>query len=76
MDNENITDSQEQFLKKVISETWGLGLPRIYLNDDGDLIEHWENGDIIILKSSQEIDDDWDKVGEIIDNRDGSKNDE
>ena len=38
------------FSKLVEAETWGCGLPKIYLDNDGWIVEHWKNGTINRLK--------------------------
>lgn len=43
----------EDFKKQVEKDTWGKGLPKIYMNEKGDIVEHWKDGRIIIIKKSE-----------------------
>ena len=35
---------------KVEEDTWEKGLPMIYLDDNGNIVEHWKGGTINIIK--------------------------
>lgn len=38
-------------IRKTIEEnTWGKGLPKIYLDKDGWIVKHWKNGKIEKIK--------------------------
>ena len=41
---------QEAFRKQVEEDTWGNGLPMIYLNDEGWIIRHYKDGTIEKVK--------------------------
>lgn len=41
---------QEDFAKQVEKDTWGKGLPKIYMDKQGRIVEHWKDGTINILK--------------------------
>jgi hypothetical protein len=34
------------FRKQIEKDTWEQGLPMIYLNDEGWIVEHWKDGRI------------------------------
>jgi len=38
------------FKEQVKKDTWGKGLPMIYMDDEGRIVEHWESGEIKIIK--------------------------
>jgi len=40
--------------KIIESETWGKGLPKIYMKD-GNIVEHWKDGTVNILKTKEEL---------------------
>lgn len=42
--------------KIIESETWDKGLPKIYMKD-GNIVEHWRDGTINILKTKEELND-------------------
>ncbi len=42
------------FKEQVEKDTWGQGLPKIYMDKNGDIVEHWKNGTINILKKKNE----------------------
>jgi hypothetical protein len=56
--HEYLTSKQFQidFAAAVKKDTWGQGLPMIYLDDNGNIVEHWENGTINILHTKEELD--------------------
>lgn len=41
---------QESFQKQVEEDTWGKGRPKIYMNEKKQIVEHWADGTINILK--------------------------
>lgn len=43
--NKNLT-------KHIESETWGNGLPKIYLNENNEIVEHFKDGTINVLNKS------------------------
>jgi len=48
---------RKDFEKIVDRDTWGNNLPKIYLDKKGDIVEHFKDGTINILKTKEEIDD-------------------
>lgn len=44
----------EEFKKisreKIEKETWDRGLPRYYMDDNGNIVEHWKDGTVKIIK--------------------------
>ena len=41
---------KEDFRKKVEEDTWEKGRPMIYLDDNGNIVEHFKDGKINIIK--------------------------
>lgn len=41
---------QQDFARRVEENTWGKGLPKIYMDDEGRIVEHWKDGTISIIK--------------------------
>ena len=41
---------KEDFRKKVEEDTWEKGKPMIYIDDNGNIVEHWKGGTINIIK--------------------------
>ena len=41
---------QEAFRKQVEKDTWGNGLPKIYMDKEGWIVEHWADGRIDRIK--------------------------
>ena len=41
---------KEDFRKKVEEDTWEKGLPMIYIDENNNIVEHWKDGTINILK--------------------------
>ena len=41
---------QEAFRKQVEKDTWGNGLPKIYMDKEGWIVEHWADGRINRIK--------------------------
>jgi hypothetical protein len=46
---------KEDFAKQVEEDTWGQGLPKIYMDKEGNIIEHWKDGTINILKTKEQL---------------------
>lgn len=46
---------QENIKKFIEQETWEKGFPKIYLDKNGNIVEHWKNGTINILKTKEEL---------------------
>lgn len=46
-------DFQEKFHEQVKKDTWGNGIPMIYMDDDKNIISHWQDGtkDILDVKN-------------------------
>lgn len=38
---------------QITKDTWGKGLPKIYMNGKGQIVEHWKDGTINILKETK-----------------------
>lgn len=45
---------QKDFARRVEEDTWGKGLPKIYMDKEGRIVEHWKDGTINILKENVE----------------------
>lgn len=48
-----IVTSQEfkdSITKSIVDATWGKGLPMVYMNRDGWIVKHWEDGTIKRIK--------------------------
>jgi len=41
---------QKDFARRVEENTWGKGLPKIYMDKEGNIVEHWKDGTINIIK--------------------------
>lgn len=41
---------KEDFRRQVEKDTWGNGLPMVYMNDDGWMVHHWSDGRIDMIK--------------------------
>lgn len=46
----------KDFADAVERDTWGKGLPKIYMDDHGNIVEHWKDGTINILRTKEELD--------------------
>ena len=46
---------RKDFAEQVKKDTWGNGLPMIYMDKGGNIVEHWENGTINILHTKEEL---------------------
>ena len=43
-------EAQQLFQEMVEHDTWGKGLPKIYMDKKGNIVEHWKDGTINIIK--------------------------
>jgi hypothetical protein len=41
---------KEDFRKKIEEDTWEKGLPMIYMDENKNMVEHWKDGTINIIK--------------------------
>jgi hypothetical protein len=41
---------QDLFKKRVENNTWGNDLPMVYLNENDEIVNHWKNGKIEVIK--------------------------
>ena len=41
---------RELFQRQVEADTWGKGLPKCYMDDEGWLVHHWKDGKIDKIK--------------------------
>lgn len=46
---------KEDFRKKVEEDTWEKGKPMIYLDDNGNIVEHFKDGTINIIKETWRV---------------------
>ena len=46
-------DFKTKIRKRIEDDTWGKGKPMIYMDEEGWLVEHWEDGRIIRKKKLQ-----------------------
>ena len=37
--------------KQIKKDTWGQGLPMVYMNDEGQIVKEWKDGRIETVKS-------------------------
>lgn len=45
------SDEFKEAIKRAIeADTWDKGFPKIYLDDDDWIVEHWKDGTIVKLK--------------------------
>lgn len=44
---------KEEFAKQVEKDTWDKGFPKIYMNKEGQIVEHWKDGTINIIKDKE-----------------------
>lgn len=44
---------KEDFRKKVEEDTWEKELPMIYMNEHKQIVEHWKDGTIKIIKENE-----------------------
>lgn len=45
---------KKDFIKRVEKDTWDKGLPKIYMDEKGNIIKHWKDGKIEIIKEKKE----------------------
>ena len=41
---------REDFRKKVEEDTWEKGKPMVYIDENNNIVEHWKDGTINIIK--------------------------
>ena len=41
---------KDDLLEKINESTWGKGLPKYYMDKDKNIVEHWKDGTINIIK--------------------------
>lgn len=46
---------KDSFSRKVKEDTWEKGLPMIYMDEKGNIVEHWKNGKIKIIKKCHKV---------------------
>lgn len=46
----NSNEFKERLRKRVEKDTWGKGLPMVYMDADGWLVRHWKDGKIDRIK--------------------------
>lgn len=49
----NSQEFRKGIKEQIKKDTWGKGLPMVYMNKIGQIVEHWENGKINILKQNK-----------------------
>jgi hypothetical protein len=65
MEKKYLTDEEElkylkskkfrkAFAKQVEKDTWGKGLPKIYMDKNENIVRHWKDGRIEIIKTKEE----------------------
>ena len=52
-------DFKNDFRKRVEDDTWGRCLPMCYTDEKGDLIKHWKDGRIHVVKTKEELTKSW-----------------
>lgn len=46
----------EDGIEKIIQrDTWDKGLPRVYLDSNGNIVKHWKDGTVKIIKESDRL---------------------
>jgi hypothetical protein len=50
---------KNDFRKRVEDDTWGRGLPMICTDEKGDLVKHWKDGRVEIVKTKEELTESW-----------------
>lgn len=53
----NSEEFRKAFRESVEENTWDKRLPKIYLDENENIIEHWKDGTINILKTKEELND-------------------
>lgn len=46
----NSPEFKEQIQKAIDDATWGKGLPKVYMDEDGWIVKHWKDGAIEKIK--------------------------
>lgn len=46
---------KRDIMKQIEKDTWDKGLPKIYLNDQGDMIKHFKSGKKVIILTKKEL---------------------
>jgi hypothetical protein len=46
---------KEKIQASIDRETWDKGLPKYYKNDDGEIVEHFKDGTINVMKNLTDI---------------------
>jgi len=46
----NSPEFKQAFKKQIDADTWGQGLPKVYMDKDGWLVKHWKDGTIEKIK--------------------------
>lgn len=49
----NSEEFQKRIQKSIERETWDKGLPRIYMDKDKNIVRHWKDGRIEIIKKAE-----------------------
>jgi hypothetical protein len=49
----NSKEFKKGIKEQIKKDTWGNGFPMVYMNKKGQIVEHWENGEIKILKQNK-----------------------
>lgn len=44
---------KESFKRQIEKDTWENNLPKVYMDDNGNIVEHWSDGTINILKEKE-----------------------
>jgi hypothetical protein len=44
---------KEDFRKQVEKDTWGQGLPMVYMNKEGQIVRHYSDGKIEVIKDKE-----------------------
>lgn len=46
----NSPEGRAAIAKGIEEDTWGKGRPKVYMNDKRQVVEHWKDGTINIIK--------------------------
>lgn len=49
----NSKEFKKLFIKEIEKSTWNKGLPKIYMNNKGQIVKHYKNGKIEIIKKKK-----------------------
>ena len=44
---------REGFQQQVIADTWGKGLPMVYMDEKGNIVKHWKDGKIEVIEEKK-----------------------